>query len=964
MYLFEQQGIGYQESPGPQDDPNHIYFDGIRAPDSPPPGSREHVTVDVHAQTWQLHDPYQDYIQQREIELDDLDHITHRQVLVGFWCKFNEPRQSHILLAQIWHRTDIGLPRKHQISPCLVCEEWKGGVGRAAPIWLCLAERSVPYFEVRARESVVREVIQLARERWNAHHSNALVRWAKAVMLDPQASTRADEPAENIWHPVTPPRRPIAHLTRKHAGVHDTDPWAKRARKLIAKEEMAAKKRCLMIPADDHNEHAEHVDSEWYDIPAESTGLLNEAGPSGNSSHVADPEIPSEPVPSVESGRPVRQKRPTWKVLQAMPVAIEPVAVDPHPPATAPSPTTTAHEDPPLPAQGMWDIFCTSMNRFRIFREYPMKPTHQPDLFLTPDDLSDIPAPTPGDPLRLVDDDDDVPIDNSLLYLPFRNSSLFRLCQWMWSGSSMKSKGKFTGLIGVLGSPEFEKEDIQDLNLTAEIDCIDDYIAKQSQFIHPSQATEPLLEILPGGSSNEWKEVPIKISIPDGKPHPSNDGCPTFSIPGLHYRSLTNVIRNAISEFSSRHFHYTPFRQYFQPPPPDEESDTPEPTRVYDEIYSSDAMLEAHMNLQQSPAGPGYNLDVQMAFGDDFIQESSLTRQIILKSIILLATIRNLGKCPCPCCLITKDDISGLGTKRDNKHRVTLARKDDEQRQSRVSKVRDWIYQAGHIIKSAFSECLLGPRSEVPTTNVFSERLSALGFNVYDMFVPDLMHDYRTVPTFGKSTIRPFSNNASAMKKLAARDYEDLLQCSIPVFEGLLDELHDNNIQRLLYTFAEWHALAKLCLHTEDTLQSLEDATHDLGKQVCHFEAHTSTSFETKELPKEEAARARRQQKMAGKTKKQPAATASTNGPKPKKFNFKTYKWHAMGDYVRTIRRFGTTDSYSTQPNTVQNVFTLLAEHPGNPALKEFIPKLKTHISSRLAHPNEYLEDDSVSAEE
>lgn len=75
------------------------------------------------------------------------------------------------------------------------------------------------------------------------------------------------------------------------------------------------------------------------------------------------------------------------------------------------------------------------------------------------------------------------------------------------------------------------------------------------------------------------------------------------------------------------------------------------------------------------------------------------------------------------------------------------------------------------------------------------------------MFVPDLMHEielgtwkalfthlirilvaeggtaiqklndgYRTIPTFGQSTIRRFSNNASSMKKLAARDYEDLLQ--------------------------------------------------------------------------------------------------------------------------------------------------------------------------------------------
>ena len=35
---------------------------------------------------------------------------------------------------------------------------------------------------------------------------------------------------------------------------------------------------------------------------------------------------------------------------------------------------------------------------------------------------------------------------------------------------------------------------------------------------------------------------------------------------------------------------------------------------------------------------------------------------------------------------------------------------------------------------------------------------------------------FRSIPTFGSSTIRRFATNASEMKKLAARDFEDLLQ--------------------------------------------------------------------------------------------------------------------------------------------------------------------------------------------
>jgi len=45
------------------------------------------------------------------------------------------------------------------------------------------------------------------------------------------------------------------------------------------------------------------------------------------------------------------------------------------------------------------------------------------------------------------------------------------------------------------------------------------------------------------------------------------------------------------------------------------------------------------------------------------------------------------------------------------------------------------------------------------------------GFLVFDG-----VHRFRQVPTFGLDTIRKFSNNVSAMKKLAARDFEDILQ--------------------------------------------------------------------------------------------------------------------------------------------------------------------------------------------
>ena len=100
----------------------------------------------------------------------------------------------------------------------------------------------------------------------------------------------------------------------------------------------------------------------------------------------------------------------------------------------------------------------------------------------------------------------------------------------------------------------------------------------------------------------------------------------------------------------------------------------------------------------------------------------------------------------------------------------------------------------------------------------------------------------------------------------------------------------------LLYKTAEWHALAKLRLHTDSTLDLLEVVTREFGCLMRQFRDKTSDEFDTVELPRE-----------AGTRK------GGARSSRKKKLNLNTYKFHALGDYVTTIRLFGTTDSYSTQ---------------------------------------------------
>lgn len=146
----------------------------------------------------------------------------------------------------------------------------------------------------------------------------------------------------------------------------------------------------------------------------------------------------------------------------------------------------------------------------------------------------------------------------------------------------------------------------------------------------------------------------------------------------------------------------------------------------------------------------------------------------------------------------------------------------------------------------------------------------------------------------------------------------DIFQCAIPVFDGLLPEPHNSVIMRLLFICSHWHSLAKLRMHTDDTLKILDDATRKIGAEFRKFATKTCSAFNTRELARETEARQRRQQRNG--------ATTVSSSPRPKKFNIQIYKFHALGDYADTIREFGTADSFSTEPVSIM-VLSLFVSH-------------------------------------
>lgn len=63
------------------------------------------------------------------------------------------------------------------------------------------------------------------------------------------------------------------------------------------------------------------------------------------------------------------------------------------------------------------------------------------------------------------------------------------------------------------------------------------------------------------------------------------------------------------------------------------------------------------------------------------------------------------------------------------------------------------------------------------------------------------LYRYRQISTFGHGTIRKFAANSSEMKKMAARDFEDLLQVFLEASISLITFFSNNSICSVLFQY-------------------------------------------------------------------------------------------------------------------------------------------------------------------
>ncbi|KAI0349313.1 hypothetical protein OH77DRAFT_1507530 [Trametes cingulata] len=701
----------------------------------------------------------------------------------------------------------------------------------------------------------------------------------------------------------------------------------------------------------------------------------------------------------------------------------------------------------------------TQANEFGVFREYPERPTLDPELSKTLDEICDSPTLAKDAPAKQTP-------PKTIFWLT-RHSAI-GIAEDMSGipGTGDRSLDDFDCLIDVLLSRGFSLEDLQGFRGQLAQRLLDEYV-------HPSGIFS---------AEDGWSEGSIKIPLPKtNAKYKSEEDAPTFVVDGLFYRRLTYVIRGIAEDkhFAER-YHWIPHKAFWQPPsstrdsPEDGQSsreDSPAstssqsssghssqrapPIRIYTDTYNSNAACEEAEKIRNQARNPADGADVEYVmfpihlwsdathltnFGSaslwpiylyfgalskyvrgmptefaahhlayvptlpDSLQDAyvkaygtpasadvlrfckrelmqriwlllldeefmeayrngilvvcgdGVTRRIFPRIMtysadypekILLTTLKPLARCPCPRCLVTQDELSAAGTPEDDERRRANKRIDDAKLQRDIKKARALVFKHGYSLSSKRVKALLDSKSLNPIQNAmlivlrksaFSTRLSPFGVNFYDLFAPDLLHEFelgvwkgvfrhlvrlvaaqgddmlkefnrrmRHMPTYGRDKIRRFWNDVASRKNVAARDYEDFLICAMPAFEGLLPLKDDETVADLLFELVNWHALAKLRLHTDITLSIFRTATRHMCEAMRAFANTTCTRHKARELEKEAEARVRQV------VRKDPEAQPDRKR-KIVRFNtLNTFKYHALPYYPDYIERSGTADNYTSQ---------------------------------------------------
>jgi len=297
-----------------------------------------------------------------------------------------------------------------------------------------------------------------------------------------------------------------------------------------------------------------------------------------------DPELSkpplSLPLPLTASGRPYRQRRIPRRFADNLPEAL------------APAPT----HDESQPEAGVAgparrvllivrDRLVTIANSFGVWREYPHRPTIDPDGSLSLEELSNshrVPSNlSESSPADLPVVSESSPNSEHPFYWPCQNATIWRVMAWLNNGKTAKSEAEATAFVEtVIHASDFNKDELLGFNAHRENQRLDKALSRAAL-------------------KSQFSESSVGILVPSGDPKvPAK----TFSVPGLLHRKLTSVVIDAFNDPLSHLLHFSPFKLFHRNPLTKKEE------RIFGELYTSDTFLAEHEEVQRHGKLPSDDL--------------------------------------------------------------------------------------------------------------------------------------------------------------------------------------------------------------------------------------------------------------------------------------------------------------------------------------------------------------------
>jgi hypothetical protein len=172
-------------------------------------------------------------------------------------------------------------------------------------------------------------------------------------------------------------------------------------------------------------------------------------------------------------------------------------------------------------------------------------------------------------------------------FFPYPNKNSLALGDWYWNHGVQKSQASFKALIDIVGNPDFKPEDVAKTNW-GEINKI-----------LASNPTQSSGDSGPEWLGDGWDTSTIEITVPFHQ-RMKDPGPQSYTVGELHHRSIVSVVKQRL-ESSSHGIHFEPHELFWKL------NEDSEGFRVYGETYTSDAFLDMHRELLDSPPEPGCN---------------------------------------------------------------------------------------------------------------------------------------------------------------------------------------------------------------------------------------------------------------------------------------------------------------------------------------------------------------------